>query len=167
MQATMNLNGFYGKTDKGRDEVAKRCHGLPQALRAVLILLDGKTSLRELTNRCKSIPNFADDVQLLIEDGFIGEVRGSAPPASLSGSPGSDAQPTSTGGKRAQLIGIANRVLGPHAAAVVARLQKCGDGPSELTASLDSCYKLIKLTIDEGKAEEFRLRGRWLLEGKD
>lgn len=39
---------IYSKTDKGREEVAHRSHGLSQRLRKALIMVDGKTCFGDL-----------------------------------------------------------------------------------------------------------------------
>jgi hypothetical protein len=39
---------------------------------------------------------------------------------------------------------------------VVRKLVEAGGSRETLAASVDSCYKLIRLTIDESRAEEFR-----------
>lgn len=44
--AALNPERFYAKTEKGREEIARRSHGLTQAMRAVLIPFDGKAPRR-------------------------------------------------------------------------------------------------------------------------
>ncbi|OQC13544.1 MAG: hypothetical protein BWX79_01016 [Alphaproteobacteria bacterium ADurb.Bin100] len=43
------------------------------------------------------------------------------------------------------------------------RLQDSGDEHDALVQTLERCHKLIRLSIDEKKAEQFRQRGSALL----
>lgn len=58
---------IYVKTQKGVDEINKRSHGLPPRARQVLILLDGKRSIDDVTNM---IPG--DETLELLDDLFAG-----------------------------------------------------------------------------------------------
>lgn len=157
----MELDRRYAKSAKGREEIEHRGRALTQGQRAVLILLDGKSTLRELLNRYRTIPTFADDVRLLFDQGYVEDA---APPTAEAPAQDGDA---GSEGRLLQLIALATRLLGDHAAGVIARLQKAGDRREDLTACLDACYKLIRLTIDEGKAEQFRQHSRRLIGAPD
>ena len=61
------------------------------------------------------------------------------------------------------LINLAQELLGAHAGAVVQRLQDTDDQHDALVQTLERCHKLIRLSIDEKKAEQFRQRGSALL----
>ena len=152
-----NLNSAYAKTDKGREEVEQRRYGLSPRARSVLIVLDGKTPLGRLAERYSANPYFFVEVEALLDQGFIAEVAAS--PA--RGAP--KASETATGDPRGQLVELARSLLGRHAQPVVARIEKCAGGAEELMACMESCHKLIRLTIDEQKAEHFMQRGRRLL----
>jgi hypothetical protein len=154
-----NPSSAYAKTEKGREEIERRRYGLSPRSRSVLIVLDGKTPLGLLAERYSANPHFFVEVEALLDQGFIAEATaGSTRTASGT----SDA---STGDQRAQLIELARGLLGKHAQPVVARIEKCGKAAEELMACLESCHKLIRLTIDEAKAEQFVQRGRRLLAG--
>ncbi len=58
---------------------------------------------------------------------------------------------------------MAGEILGPSATKVIRKLREAPDSPEALVACLESCRKIVKLTIDEGKAEELYRRGRALL----
>ena len=154
----MELDRRYAKSAKGREEIEHRGRVLTQGQRAVLILLDGKSTLRELHSRYQTIPTFADDVRLLFDQGYIEDV---SPPKAEGpaevGSAGADGQ------LQLQLIALATQLLGDHAAGVITRLHKAGERHEDLAGCLDACYKLIRLTIDESKAEQFREQSRRLV----
>jgi hypothetical protein len=144
------------KTDKGKEEIASRRYGLPQPLRYALILVDGRSTLAQLLQRGAGLPNFSDSLEMLLEMGFI-QVPGIAPP----GPPAPLVQGSAS--KKQALIELANRLLQDRAGKVVKKLQDSEDSVAALGAALEGCYKLIRLTIDERRAEAFLDAGREIL----
>ncbi len=61
------------------------------------------------------------------------------------------------------LVGVAESILGDKSGKVVKKLGEAGDSREELSAAVDGCYKLIRLTIDESRAEEFRSAAKALI----
>ena len=61
------------------------------------------------------------------------------------------------------LLELAHELLGVHADAVVQRLQDTADTHDALAQTVERCYRLIRLSIDETKAEQFRKLGSTLL----
>lgn len=144
-----------GKTRKGVEEVAARSGAVAQKLRSVLILVDGKTPVAELLRKCSFIPECGQHLVWLVQHGFV-EAVGSVPGAAL-------VQPAVATSARKALQDLAQEVLGKHATAVVQRLQDTDDTRAALTQTLERCHKLIRLSIDEGKAEQFHQQGLHLL----
>lgn len=149
------------KTDKGAEELALRTGAVPGKLRAILILVDGKTRWGDLLNRYSGLPEFNEHLTWLVDNGFI-EAEGK------SGSTGASAAtdhatfaPSATG--RAGLIELARHLLGAHGHPVIQRLQDTEDTHDALAQALERCCKLIRLSIDESKAEQFRTLGLRLL----
>lgn len=154
------------KTSKGTREIAQRLFGLDLRLRRVLILVDGKASLGELLRRAAGIPDFLETLKLLIERGFVAPVDDRAGSADCETTPPLAPDPVQSADARApqqQLIELARQLLGEHAGRVVARIESGGAGAAELGMSVDACYKLIRLTIDEKKADDFLRRARRIL----
>lgn len=154
------------KTSKGTREIAERLFGLDLRLRRVLILVDGKANLGELLRRAAGIPDFLETLKALVERGFVAPVDEGAESADreATGPLAPDAAPPA--GARTpqeQVIELARQLLGEHAERVVARIESGGAGAAELGMSIDACYKLIRLTIDEKKAEDFLRRARRIL----
>lgn len=154
------------KTSKGTREIAERLFGLDLRLRRALILVDGKASLGELIRRAAGIPDFVETLRTLVESGFVAPVGGRAGPegGEATRPPAPDpAEPESSRTPQAQVIDLARQLLGEHAERIVARIEAGGAGAAELGMSVDACYKLIRLTIDEKKAEDFLRRARRIL----
>lgn len=155
--ADLHPDRAYAKSAKGRDELAQRGTALTRSQRSVLIVIDGKTPLRKLLDRFAAVTAFRDDVATLLDQGYIVAV----PAAVRSGD-----RPAGTAtGRRDRLIELAQRLLGEHAGRVVGRLEKCSDAPGELLAAVEACAKLIRLTIDEHKADRFRTDALGIVDG--
>ncbi|MDP3702515.1 MAG: hypothetical protein Q8R72_16570 [Hylemonella sp.] len=145
------------KTDKGIDEVKHRSFGLPQTLRALLIMADGSISMAGLLTRTAQIPKVEESIEWLVREGFIESVSPSGRRTAPSASPA-----VVSGGANGQalapkqaLIAISRELLGADAPKVLQRLTEAGESLSELNAAVERCHKFIKLTIDEKKAEQF------------
>lgn len=134
--------------------------------RRVLILVDGKASLGELLGRAAGIPDFPQSLQTLLERGFVEPVDGRVASADVDATrplAPDAAHPAGSHTPQALVIELARRRLGAHAERVVARLASGGAGTAELGMSVDACDKLIRLTIDERKADDFLRRARRIL----
>lgn len=151
------------KTGKGIEEIKSRSFGLPQQLRALLIMADGSASLSNLLSRTAQFPNADESIAWLVREGFVEAVRSSG--KGPAATPAAAAAPASSGQlpPRQMLIAMARELLGPDAPKVIQRLEEAPESPAELGAALDRCHKFIKLTIDEKKADQFLQTGRGLL----
>jgi hypothetical protein len=161
----MNPESVYAKTEKGKQEIATRRHGLPQPLRFALILVDGRSTLAQLMDRGAGLPNLRESLQMLLDMGFIEGERGTTRPApALSPSMAAPGgwHPAAASAKR-ELIDLAHGLLRDQAGKVVRKLEDCDDSAVALGAALEACYKLIRLAIDERRAEQFLRAGKDIL----
>ncbi|MDD2700131.1 MAG: hypothetical protein PHH36_02730 [Sideroxydans sp.] len=149
------------KTDKGTEELARRSDAVPQKLRAILIMVDGKTSRGDLLDRYAGLPEFNEQLVWLLDNGYVEVVGSSAGVTAHAAADHAAFKPASTG--RAGLIELARHLLGAHGSKVIERLQDTEDVKEALTQTLERCCKLIRLSIDESKAEQFRTQGLRLL----
>ena len=154
---------ILAKTRKGQDELTQRSGALSQKQRSMLILVDGKTPSSTLISRCAFFSNCSDQLNWLLEQGYVEPCSAAAKASRAT----SDSQlPMAAAGAasaREALIGLAQTLLGNHADTVVRRLQESPDNPDALRAALERCHKLIRLSIDEKKAEHFLQQGTALL----
>lgn len=72
------------KTVKGREEIEHRRFKMPSKQRTLLILVDGTRSIDELTSDGRKLGAADDALTLLIRDGFVAQVAGSAAEAGES-----------------------------------------------------------------------------------
>lgn len=157
----MDSAALLVKTDKGAEELALRTGAVPQKLRAILIMVDGKTSWGDLLNRYSGLPEFNEYLRWLVDNGFVEAVGKSASTVASAASDHAAFTPSATG--RAGLIELARHLLGAHGNNVIQRLHDTEDVKEALMQTLERCCKLIKLSIDESKAEQFRTLGLKLL----
>jgi hypothetical protein len=69
------------KTDKGREEIASRKHGLASRLRTLLVLIDGKHTQEELLKQVGALGLTEQSVSDLIDGGFISFHENASPAA--------------------------------------------------------------------------------------
>ena len=154
----MGPDAVPAKTDKGKEEIAARRHGLPQPLRYALILVDGRSTVAQLLQRGAGLPSFSDSLEMLLEMGFI-QVPGFKPTSPAGPAP----LPQGGASAKQALIDLATRLLQARAGKVVKKLEDSEHSGAALGAALEGCYKLIRLAIDERQAEEFLAAGREIL----
>ena len=66
------------KTAKGREEIEQRRYKLPSKLRTLLILVDGSRSIDDISSDGKKLGAPDDALILLMRDGFVAPVSGTA-----------------------------------------------------------------------------------------
>jgi len=154
----MNRDAVVTKTHKGEEEIQHRGHGLDRNLRFVLIMVDGKSTVQQIvTEKGAGLPDVESHLRTLAEAGYIAIG-------------GADASCTVGNGQdipaiKAQLIAIANEVLGADATKIVSKLEAAPNSPEGLQDVVNSCKKLVKLLIDEKKAEVLMARCSTVLKG--
>ncbi|MCC6608314.1 MAG: hypothetical protein IT515_01385 [Burkholderiales bacterium] len=150
----MDPGVVLAKTEKGKEEIGARRYGLSQAMRHALILVDGRATVAQLLAKGSMIPGITEALEALLQDGFVRAAGGAAGAASGVGGGASAKQ---------SLIALAEKVLGDQAGKVVKKLGESGDSPAELAGAVDGCHKLIRLVIDERKAEAFHAAAKEIL----
>jgi hypothetical protein len=158
----MDTAWILAKTSKGLEEVKHRSYGLPLAVRPLLIMIDGSTSVGHLLRKTAQIPNVEEILSRLVSEGFVEPImpakrQDGLPPGIAAGAAGSNAS------DKQALIAMTRQLLGDGADKVVQRLQEAPDARPDLLAAVERCHKFIKLTIDEGKAQSFLKAGQALL----
>ncbi|WP_127477174.1 hypothetical protein [Sulfurivermis fontis] len=159
----MDRSAIVAKTAKGEEEIQSRKYGLERNLRYVLILIDGKTSVQQLVDeKGAALPDVAGSLRTLAEQGFI----------SIGGvSLGADDETCTVAAEqdiptlKAALIAIAKEVLGADAGKIVSKLEAAPDSREGLQEAVNSCKKVVRLLIDEKKAEALMARCGTVLKG--
>lgn len=149
------------KTMKGIVELEQRSMGLSPVMRRVLIMIDGRRSVGTLMHEQAGAFDVVATLEHLIALGLVAG-PGVAAAAVADSAPGSAAGATTPCDA---LVNMAEALLGSAAAAkVVVKLRAGGDDPEPLRAAVDACVRLIRLTIDEAKAADFRRQADLILQ---
>lgn len=155
----------FAKTAKGEEEIRTRQNKLPPEIRVPLILVDGRSTVEELVSKGGKQTKLTEALAYLEQHGFI-EPSGAAGtrPASISPAAVQTPAPRAGGGSpKLQLIQLMQALVGQGADKVMAKLNEAPDSRDGLEAAVVACHKLMRLTIDEKKAEEFLARAREIL----
>lgn len=146
----MNPDTVYVKTEKGKQRFEAR--DIPMALRHALILVDGHSTLEQLMRKGEGLENLADSYEMLSDMGLIA-------PAGTAAAPSAVSAPSESGGAandvKQQLSGLATRILGDKAEKIIHKIGESDSSNGALLQTVETCGKVIKLTIDEKKAQEF------------
>jgi hypothetical protein len=85
----MDRQDIYAKTEKGEEEMKSRKYKLPQAMRSLLIMIDGTMSVGAFLSQATALGNVSTMLAELEQQGFIKktEKKPVAPAAPTSASP--------------------------------------------------------------------------------
>jgi hypothetical protein len=91
------MSAIYRKSFKGIDEVAFKTTGLPMRMMSYLLVVDGETSVDQLTARHPQLPSLAVVLQGLLEQGYLELVAAAANVVEMPNSRVANGAPMSTG----------------------------------------------------------------------
>lgn len=154
----------FSRTAAGEAALARHDHGLPMALRRVLILVDGHSDGTMLRAKAP-YPDLDASLESLLAQGLI-QAPGRAAP--VVAPPSRDTTTTASTGTaaavRQALFELCREVLGDaKAESVASRILTAGEEPGAVAAALAKTVSVVRLTLDEGKANEIKRRGEPLL----
>jgi len=166
----MGTEGIYRKTEKGRAEIATRANRLGLRERTMLIMVDDKTTRRELLAK-NAHPTSEGILNSLLADGYI-EIVGAGQPAPVepagAAAAASAAVPAAVPAAAPAAAPVevsmvsASRfacralvtILGPGADDLTALIEKCKT-PEELRVRLEKCRDVVQGMGGRKKADEF------------
>ncbi|MDZ4255691.1 MAG: hypothetical protein U1A72_24245 [Sulfuritalea sp.] len=160
----MGSEGIYRKTEKGRTEIATRANKLGLRERTMLIMVDDKTTRRELLAK-NSHPTSEGILNNLLADGYI-EIAPGAQPVAASAAPAASAAAPPAAAPGAPPVEVslisASRFacrslvtyLGPGADDLTVLVEKCTN-VAELTARLEKCRQVVQGMAGKKKADDF------------
>lgn len=168
----MSGSGIYRKTEKGRTEIATRANRLGMRERTMLIMVDDKTTRRELLAK-NPHPTSEGILNNLLADGYIEIVSGGqAAPAAAPAAPSATAPVAPAAPDPAAPAAAAPEVevslvsasrfacralvtyLGPGADDLTALVEKCKT-VEDLRVRLEKCRDVVQGMAGKKKADEF------------
>jgi hypothetical protein len=157
-----NLNAIFKKTEKGTEALKIRDSSLPQKLRVLLILIDGKKTLSELTPLLTVGSATHERIKELLLSGFIVEVLQQQTPPSNDSPVQNSASTAKAKQTDADNLQIAIReatkrlsdMLGPSAEVLCIQLEKCRT-KDEYNTKILAFRKIIGSMRSERFGDEF------------
>jgi hypothetical protein len=173
-------HSIFSRTMAGEGALARLDHSLSMALRRVLILVDGRSDGAAL--RAKAPYRDLDaSLETLLAQGLV-SISGGTPPTMLEkaaaeslpmvaspvAAPESLVPGLQAGGSpaavRQALFDMCRQILGDtKAEAAARRILSAGDEPEAISAAMAKTVSVVRLTVDETKADEIKRRGATLL----
>ncbi len=138
MMMEITARNVFRKTGKGADELRTRRHGLGPRLRQLLILVDGRRDIAELSRMLPG-PDFDEQLARLEQDGFIARP--------FDAGPGQAAAITSTAPEPTATVGAAAALSTLRARVTRALLDTVGPNGDDLAIRIERVR-----TIDELRA---------------
>lgn len=156
----MNQDQVLVKTEKGKEELEAR-RSLSLDLRHALILVDGHSTLEELLTKGAGLPLLEDSLNILIRTGFIKNLTETS--VSQSAPITATRTSASSGSIKQQLILLADNLLEAQSDKIIKKIEDSADSRDALLTMIDSCGKVIRLVIDEKKADTFVVAAKDIL----
>lgn len=155
----MRSETVFTKTARGVEELENRALGLGMITRRLLIQIDGRRTVAELVHVNAGSMDVSAELEVLCSHGLIAEPG----MENAQASPG--AATKAAGSMRDALIAMAASVLGDtYAERIAGKLEPLPENDAAALAEvIDSCVRLIRLTIDEDQAEDFRRQAQVIL----
>lgn len=152
---------YFSKTEKGQAEIESNTRQLPQALRMLLLLVDGRRSAVELLQLMPGAT--ADTVRALRAGGYIAATP--APPRTPHATPAAatvkQAAPAAgavlTRQARGQIERSLKRALGPAADSLIDSMRQARSA-QELAAVLEAAQRAITNARGKDSGDEFASR---------
>jgi hypothetical protein len=159
----MDPKTVYVQTELGKQRFEAR--DIPNNLRYALILVNGRSTLEELLVKGAGLENLEDTFGMLEQMGLMAPVGSDA---AMQGATSSAATEQAHGSMaiKPRLMALASKMLGDKADKVLRKIEETADSDTALRHTVDTCGKVIRLTIDEKKADEFLEAAKAIMSGK-
>lgn len=122
----MNLAAILSKTAKGVEELETRKYKIDQRSRALLIVVNGKSTGADLLKKFEQMGNVTPMLEQLLAGGFIVEGAGAGAGAGAPAGPAAAAGGPDFKALRAELAQAITAVLGPAGDAITEKIEECG-----------------------------------------
>jgi len=133
----MDLNSILSKTAKGREEIETRKHKLDQRLRSVLITINGKLTVQELSRQFSQMSDFNVLIEKLLNEEFVQEALDPAERLKQA---------------RAEIGALISAALGPNGDDIAMKVEGAKT-IDELRTYLESRRSLFDSALGKAKAE--------------
>jgi hypothetical protein len=154
----MNLNAILAKTAKGQEEVDTRKYKLDMRTRALLIMINGKSTAAEIQQKFGQMGDVSAKLEQLVANGFIAETGA---PAAGAGPAKAAAAAAGFEDARAQLSRALSDALGPNGDAIAEKIEAC-ETRQELKDYIDTRRGVLESALGR-RGEVFWKKSKELL----
>lgn len=145
---------LFAKTPKGIEEIQERKFNLSNELRTILIMTDGKRTVRQLENQFGKFGDIQNLLELLWTQGFISP-QTSVSPSSTPPAPAiTNLRSPSSGEIKSQMEAQIRQHFGLMATPLINKLEKYNTA-DELYGYAIHCREVIAGSFSEKKADAF------------
>jgi len=162
------MTAVYAKTAKGQEEISARTYKLPQKLRLVLILVDGKLSVAAHREKAGALGDVIAYLEELERGGFIEAIAPAAASSAFSAAP---RPPPGTAGPatalplpdlKRNLNRVIHDYLGPDGDVFTEKIEKCRTR-EEVRSYYESVQIAFREILGKRRAEELTTKcSGWL-----
>lgn len=150
------------RSSKGAEEIASHKYGLEPVLRRTLILVDGHSDIAALQKKAVGDETLSACLERLMRDGFI---QATISDNARDISPDANVQDDRVNRLKWQLVDLIGEIVGKdYRDRASKKIIASPDTINGLRQTLTGCVKVIKLTIDEGKAKELEQRAEEMID---
>jgi hypothetical protein len=160
----MNPSAVLVKTERGLDEIRARSAGLSQRVRTILIMIDGKTTARELLGRLTAFPEADRVLDALVREGFAAVVPQAAPerPAAAAFSPSLSPEADVRQAVN-DLCRYLHDELGPEADMITVKIESASNR-ADFAQGVRRGISMLAAVVGQGKANQFQARAQVILD---
>jgi hypothetical protein len=146
----------YRKSSKGSEAIATRQHGLSPKLRPILILVDGKRTVEEMSRIAQGLGDNGQSLEQLLGDGFIEPVASSVHSAikPAASTPAVPAPSLSLPDARRYAVRRLTDILGPHAEDFCLRIEAARSS-ADFNAAVTRAEGMVRQFKGAHAANEF------------
>lgn len=158
----------YQKTGKGLEEISSRAHSVPARMRSLLILIDGRSTAREIIEKARHISEAEAFLHALAHEGFITAANDASMSSASSGTPVLHAvharHDTPADSIRSKLDVLRHyvteelvKLMGRGNVTIMTQLEQC-DTLEQFLELMPHCHELLRHLIGPDSAKDF-MRG--------
>ncbi|MBI3562991.1 MAG: hypothetical protein HY080_14870 [Gammaproteobacteria bacterium] len=154
----MNTQTVLVRTAKGKAALETKQSALDQRQRFVLVMVDGHNNLTQISNKGLPLPDLMREVNGLMRDGYIKTLShfNPSPPPSTPHKTASMPKIQTPALIRQELIRTLRLMLDDDSDAFIDKIENTPANTTALTNVANTCVKLVRLTLDETKADKLQ-----------
>ncbi len=163
----MDISAVYARSAKGEEALRLHRHQLRLLHRQVLFLIDGRSPLNALLDRWGALNGLDEAITFLVQHGFIEPLRrSSAAPGLPAAVPAAGPGDSPAEQVRQRLVAWLVAKVPGNSDKLVGKLRDAPASQAGLQSAVESCCRVMRLTVDEQLAGQFAEQARALFDSR-